>query len=81
MIPLRLPLWIVAAVLPVICQPVFAQQRLGRPQRGDFRMASTVRVGDKAPDFKLKAKDGSREVALSSFRGKKPVVLIFGSFT
>jgi hypothetical protein len=34
-----------------------------------------------APDFSLKTEDGKQTIALSQFRGKKPVVLIFGSFT
>jgi Ca2+-binding EF-hand superfamily protein len=34
-----------------------------------------------APDFSLKTQDGQQQVTLSSFRGKKPVVLVFGSFT
>lgn len=39
------------------------------------------RVGELAPDFTLKAQHGKEEVTLSAFRGRKPVVLIFGSFT
>jgi Ca2+-binding EF-hand superfamily protein len=38
-------------------------------------------VGDAAPEFKLRTQDGDREYRLSQFRGRKPVVLIFGSFT
>ncbi|MCX6897606.1 MAG: redoxin domain-containing protein [Verrucomicrobia bacterium] len=57
-----------------------AQNRPGR-HSGDMRMPDTLRVGDAAPDFKLKTKDGGREVQLSSFKGKRPVVLVFGSFT
>lgn len=38
-------------------------------------------VGQDAPDFALKALHGEKTVELSSFRGKKPVVLIFGSYT
>jgi len=34
-----------------------------------------LKVGDKAPDFKLQAADGT-EIALASLRGK-PVVLYF----
>jgi hypothetical protein len=37
--------------------------------------------GELAPDFTLPAYDGSATVTLSRSRGKKPVVLIFGSFT
>jgi hypothetical protein len=38
-------------------------------------------VGGPAPDFTLPTADGLGKVTLSSFRGKAPVVLIFGSFT
>jgi peroxiredoxin len=40
-----------------------------------------LQVGDMAPDFRLKTQDGTREVQLSAFRGKQPVVLFFGSYT
>lgn len=40
-----------------------------------------LKVGEPAPDFSLKKADGSQVVRLSSFRGQKPVVLIFGSHT
>jgi hypothetical protein len=38
-------------------------------------------IGQRAPDFTLPTQDGDRQIRLSQFRGKKPVVLIFGSFT
>ena len=41
----------------------------------------TLKVGDAAPDFALKTPDGANVVRLSTFRGQKPVVLIFGSHT
>jgi hypothetical protein len=34
-----------------------------------------------APDFTLKSPDGKTEVKLSKLIGKKPVVLVFGSYT
>jgi hypothetical protein len=40
-----------------------------------------LHTGDLAPDFSLSTPDGSTQVRLSSFRGHKPVVLIFGSHT
>jgi hypothetical protein len=43
--------------------------------------AGHLQVGDAAPDFALKTLDGSADVRLSSFLGKRPVVLIFGSYT
>ena len=40
-----------------------------------------VNVGDMAPDFNLQTLDHSAHIQLSSFRGAKPVVLVFGSYT
>ena len=39
------------------------------------------KVAQFASDFELFDLQGENPVRLSSFRGKKPVVLIFGSFT
>lgn len=38
-----------------------------------------VEVGDEAPDFAPPTVDRSSTVRLSSFRGQRPVVLVFGS--
>lgn len=43
--------------------------------------AGILHTGDMAPDFELSALDKSGTVRLSSFRGSKPVALIFGSYT
>ena len=40
-----------------------------------------LKVGDAAPDFTLDTYDKKARVQLSSFRGQKPVVLVFGSYT
>jgi hypothetical protein len=40
-----------------------------------------LQVGDQAPDFNLPLHDKSGYVRLSSFRGQKAVVLVFGSYT
>lgn len=40
-----------------------------------------LRVGDVAPDFELPTADGASTVRLSRFRGSRPVVLVFGSYT
>jgi len=40
-----------------------------------------LEIGDEAPTFKLKSLDGKKETDLKEFRCKKPVVLIFGSYT
>ncbi len=45
------------------------------------RVRTDLKVGDLAPDFTLPATKGKTKVTLSKFKGKKPVVLIFGSYT
>lgn len=39
------------------------------------------KAGDPAPDFTLSDVSGERSVTLSDFQGRKPVALVFGSFT
>ena len=53
------------------------QQEISKP----IKKVDGPAVGQDAPDFTLKALHGEKTVKLSSFRGKKPVVLIFGSYT
>ena len=43
--------------------------------------ALAPKVGEIAPDFELSDTKGENPVRLSDFRDKKPVGLIFGSFT
>lgn len=50
------------------------------PAKGE-RVKDKVKVGDTAPDFTLPNVKGGTQVTLSSFANKKPVVLIFGSYT
>jgi hypothetical protein len=40
-----------------------------------------LKPGDEAPDFELQYKKSQETVRLSSFRGDRPVALIFGSYT
>jgi EF hand len=47
---------------------------LGSPAEGP-------RLGEAGPDFTLSTHDGAKTITLSKFRGHKPVVLVFGSFT
>ena len=39
------------------------------------------RVGEPAPDLKLRSREGGEMFELSAFRGKRPVLLLFGSYT
>jgi hypothetical protein len=43
--------------------------------------AGTLKVGDTAPDFTLAKLDKTGRVQLSELNQKKPVVLVFGSYT
>ncbi len=45
------------------------------------RSKDSLKVGDKAPDFTLKVLGSKKKFILSSNFGKKPTVLIFGSYT
>ncbi len=72
--------------LPVIAFGAMSYMMGGPDQligmlRYDQREQGTLRVGDRAPDVRLIALDGSTSVQLSSELGGKPTVLIFGSFT
>lgn len=55
-------------------------QRAASQQTKDAASAAP-QVGDVAPPFRLKTLDGKQEVELASLRGKRPVVLFFGSYT
>jgi len=64
----RLPEPLVFGAFPAV--PIWMWAREGR-----------LVAGDMAPDFTLSTHDHSGTVTLSSFRGHKPVVLVFGSYT
>ena len=55
-------------------------QGRGGPGRGR-QEAGGLKVGQKAPDFKLKSLDGKSQTELSAIAAKKPVILFFGSYT
>ena len=62
------------------------QRRQGRasPSHGRERMMrddDAPKVGDVAPVFTIRSLDGKSETDLGSFKGKKPVLLFFGSYT
>jgi hypothetical protein len=44
-------------------------------------MSEGPRVSQAAPDFTLPTHDGKKTITLSDYRGRKPVVLVFGNFT
>jgi predicted Zn-dependent protease len=57
------------------------QRALADKLKGADALADAPRVNDLAPDFALPAAAGDRTVALSQFREKTPVALVFGSYS
>ncbi len=53
----------------------------GQPGPGDRPQEGKLKTGEAAPEFSLKSPDGKTTFTLADQKGKKPVVLIFGSFT
>jgi hypothetical protein len=51
------------------------------PRMWLWARAGRLSTGDLAPDFTLDTYNHSDRVALSSHRGQRPVVLVFGSYT
>ena len=47
----------------------------------DLHEQHAPKMGDQAPDFELSDANGQHAVRLSDFIDKKPVALVFGSFT
>ena len=50
-------------------------------RRGQRGPDNAPKVGDTAPAFKLGSADGKSETDFASFRGVRPVVLFFGSYS
>ena len=72
-----------SALLAFIALWVVAMSMAQQPGRApyDRPREGKLRVGDPAPDFNLQVLGKEEKIRLSSFRGIKPVVLIFGSYT
>ncbi|MGB9243930.1 MAG: hypothetical protein WA718_00150 [Terriglobales bacterium] len=68
-----------AATMKHVPWPVFAA--LPFKPLWQVARAGQVSVGDIAPDFSLESPDHKSSFRLSSLRGEKPVVLVFGSYT
>ncbi len=70
---------------PLVGADGFAGQTVRDREMGmnliQARGKNVPRVGQVAPDFALRTADGKQTIRLSSFKGQKPVVLIFGSHT
>jgi hypothetical protein len=68
-----------AAAISHVPGPVFAA--LPFKKMWLFSRRGSLQIGDPAPDFTLDTLDRKGTVQLSAFRGKSPVVLVFGSYT
>jgi hypothetical protein len=70
-------------ILTLAAPPVFQTHKaeVNTPAARGERIKDRLAVGAVAPDFSLPLVKGGGEVKLSSFRGKRPVVLIFASYT
>ena len=87
----RWPILLMPALLLAMAGSVPAQddddqserrrRRRGRMREMMSRDDGAPKVGVEAPVFKLKSLDGKRETDLASFRGQRPVILFFGSYT
>ena len=60
---------------PPATQPAAESEPATQPTR------AAPEAGETAPSFKLKSLDGKSEFELTSLRGKRPVLLLFGSYT
>ncbi len=63
---------------------VLATAQRWRVHELEWQRANDVKApkrGDLAPDFELQDPSGATAVRLSDFRGKRPVALVFGSYT
>ncbi len=67
--------------LILVLASLFAGSAIVEAQEAERRRPAPLRAGDPAPTFELETLDRKAKVKLSSFRGQKPVVLIFGSYT
>jgi hypothetical protein len=61
-----------------LCEQDLLARKLGAPA---FDVGAPPAVGELAPDFELAELSSPGRVALRSFRGVRPVALLFGSFT
>ena len=81
--------WIAPSLVLALASSAALAQEEGKPDRDrGAHMRETMsrddgapKVGEQAPTFKLKSLDGKQSFDLAEFKGSKPVVLFFGSYT
>jgi hypothetical protein len=81
---IRRPRWtaLLAGLLLAGAALAAAAEDRAAPTRPGHPHENALKTGDAAPDFTLPVLGRANEtVTLSSFKGKKPVLLVFGSYT
>ena len=68
-------------LLGLLCGAAPSTAIAGPPRAAPMAQAPHPEVGDEAPDFILRERGSEEVVTLSSFEGKRPVALVFGSYT
>jgi hypothetical protein len=82
-------------LLPLFAPPAPGPRKAAQPEGGGINYTllkayfdgdvASLREGPRpdapAPDFKLPTPDGKQSITLSNHLGKRPIVLVFGSFT
>ena len=68
---------VVLLLFVLVLIPVSASSRRERFNRDD----GAPKKGDVAPTFSLKTLDGKKEFDIARLIGRKPIILIFGSYT
>ena len=71
-------MFVIAAAAGILVATAADAQRR-RP--GGNAEAGALRAGQYAPTFELKSLDGEDTFDLRTFRGERPVILFFGSYT
>ncbi|MBY0372779.1 MAG: hypothetical protein K2Q23_02220 [Bryobacteraceae bacterium] len=61
--------------------PPAAMMAIPFPPLWNIARAGKLEPGSAAPDFELDTFDRTHRVRLSEYRGSRPVVLVFGSYT
>ena len=56
-------------------------EKITPPAPNERTLEEFAKLGEFAPDFTLITQHGKDKVSLSNYRDKRPVVLIFGSYT
>lgn len=81
------PIWMFIALITIPgCMSHDEKVRVNMRRRmgeipDKYKNDGAPQVGDTAYLFKLKTVAGDRDIDISSFAGKKPVALFFGSYT